>query len=127
MPHLLFDQSAATLAVIPSSFGELGLLVVIVLAIGLLYLVGNLLFGGIREGGVRLVVFVVGSGAGGLGWFICRKSWAAFAAQDYPGALGFLFGCAVVLVGVWLLLGAIFASNQKVRGHFAAVMRAIFN
>jgi hypothetical protein len=113
------------LALTPSSFMEL-LLALGLITVGLLcVMVGNLVLGPKKEGGKRLVVFTCGCGMSAFSVFMCHHFWQAFAAQEYPPALGFYLGVASFAVGMALLWTAVFSTNEKVRSWFEAIFRGI--
>ena len=113
------------LAVIPTSFEELWIVSAAVLLGWLLLLVGNLVFGLKREGGKRLLVFIVGCGAAGLGIFTCRQSWPAFVSQEYPQALIIYLGIVFFGLGTAFLGASVFCSNETVRSCFENILRSL--
>jgi hypothetical protein len=106
---------------IPTSLTEFAICATIVVAGGLLYLLGHF-FMGHREGGRRAVLIGVASASGFLGSQMVRHLWAEFHSKQYPEALLFFVGCVFVIFATILIGVSIFSPDQKVRKYFDAVL-----
>ncbi len=69
------------------------------------YLLGNLIFGVKRKGGLRSVAFISGVVASGLGGMLVKTADKTIATVS---------GSILAVFGVYIILVAIFASNRKV-------------
>lgn len=106
---------------IPTSLTELAICAIIVAVGGLLYLLGHI-FLSHREGGRRAVLMGVALGSGVLGSMMVRHLWDELCTNQYPEALLFFLGCVFVGFAAFLIGVSVFASDQKVRGYFEAVL-----
>ena len=113
------------LALIPASDGEWGLWFAVVAALLFLWLVGNLIFGGLRAGGSRLVLFLIGAGVSAVGVMICRYCWDSPKALTVSETIGVLAGILVVATGSTLIWTSFAASNATVEKAFQAVLRGL--
>jgi len=113
------------IAIVPTPLGELWLAVGVILGGWLLVLLGNLVFGQKKEGGKRLLVFIVGCLAVVLATFMCAHFWPAFVSQNYPQALAFCLGGIFVAFGMAFLGASVFCSNETVRACFDIILRSV--
>lgn len=106
------------LAVIPGTLVEWAICLGLFVLGCILFVVGNLVFGR-KTGGKRLVIFATGAAGSILGCFLLRESFSNPAAPVIAGILG--GGSLIVSIG---LIGASFASEERVEEAFKVVLRS---
>jgi hypothetical protein len=106
------------LAVIPGTLMEWAICLGLFVVGCILFVVGNLVFGR-KTGGKRLVIFAAGAAGCFLAWFLLRE---AFSKPDAPVIAAILgIGALVISIG---LIGASFASEERVEEAFKVVLRS---
>jgi hypothetical protein len=120
-----FDRTHVMLDALADILTRIGGYLALALIAGLLFLLGNLVFGWRQEGGRRLVLFVIGAGAVYLADEARLYFWPAFVAQDYPKALGLLVPLCFFPFGGTLLGIALAAHNDWVRLAFSVILRGL--
>ena len=106
------------LAVIPGTLVEWAICLGLFVLGCILFVVGNLVFGR-KTGGKRLVIFAAGAAGSILGCFMLRE---VFTKPDAP-VIAAIFGVGLLIVSLGLI-GASFASEERVEEAFKVVLRS---
>ena len=85
-------------------------------AVMIMFWIGQGIIGAKREGGIRLVVLMIGSGMSVVSAWLVIDFWPVFLDQKYPEALAVILGGLSLPLGLVLIAVSVAGSNAEVSG-----------
>jgi hypothetical protein len=110
---------------VPTSLKELFFFAIILSAGGLLYFLGNWLFGAANNGGKRLLLFIIGVLVSAMGGGVCVGFVMYEAHWTLSVVLALIFGSAFLFFGLYLINMSFFASRDGIAKLFDQVISGL--